>query len=136
MSPSRDGGIDPRWPRAVVATLVALALLEILWELWLAPLRLGGSWLALKGLPLLALVPGVAGGRLRARQWMLLLLPLYLAEGVVRAFSEGGRQALCAGVAAVLSLAALTAGLGWFRAQGRARARPGLNAGSGVADSS
>jgi len=121
MSPSRDG--TARWRRAAAASVLALALLELLWELWLAPLKPGGSWLALKAVPLLALMPGVAGGRVRARQWTLLLLPWYVAEGVVRAFSETGRQALCAGAAATLALAALAAGLGWFRAQGRA-ARP------------
>jgi uncharacterized membrane protein len=121
MSPSRDG--SARWRRAAAASLLALALLEVLWELWLAPLKPGGSWLALKAVPLLALTPGVARGRVRARQWTLLLLPWYGAEGVVRTFSESGRQALCAGAAAALALAALAAGLGWFRAQGRA-ARP------------
>jgi uncharacterized membrane protein len=117
MSPSHDdsGG----WRRAAAACLLALALLELLWELWLAPLKPGGSWLALKAAPLLGLAPGVAQGRVRARQWTLLVLPWYVAEGVVRAFSESGRQALCAGAAAALSVVALTAGLAWFRAQGR-----------------
>ena len=123
MSPSLEGG-DPRWRRAAAAALLALVLLEVLWELWLAPLKPGGSWLALKALPLLAFAPGVAQGRLRARQWTLLLLPWYVAEGLVRAFSESGRQSLCAGAAAALALAALAAGLGWFRAQGRAPRSP------------
>ena len=118
MSPSPDG--SGRWRRAAAASLLALALLELLWEVWLAPLKPGGSWLALKALPLLALTPGVAQGRVRARQWTLLVLPWYVAEGVVRAFSESGRQALCAAVAATLAFAALAAGLGWFRAQRRA----------------
>lgn len=122
MSPSPDGGAP--WGRAAAASLIALALLELLWELWLAPLKSGGSSLALKAVPLLALTPAVARGRVRARQWTLLLLPWYVAEGVVRAFSESGRQALCAGAAAALALAALAAGLGWFRAQGRAPRPP------------
>jgi uncharacterized membrane protein len=122
MSPSRDG--SAHWRRATAASLLALALLELLWELWLAPLKPGGSWLALKAVPLLALTPGVARSRVRARQWTLLLLPWYGAEGVVRAFSENGRQALCAGTAAALALAALAAGLGWFRAQGRPERPP------------
>jgi uncharacterized membrane protein len=109
------------WRRATVALLAALALLEIGWELWLAPLRPGGSWLALKSLPLLALWPGVAHGRTRALQWALLLLPWYFAEGVVRSFSESGRHALCASVAAVLSLATITSGLAYVRL-----AKPGL----------
>ena len=52
MSPSPDG--SARWRRAAAASLLALALLEMLWELWLAPLKPGGSWLVLKVLPLLA----------------------------------------------------------------------------------
>jgi len=122
MSPSRDG--SARWRRAAAASLLALELLELLWELWLAPLQPGGSWLALKAVPLLALTPGVARGRVRARQWTLLLLPWYVAEGVVRASSENGRQALCAGAAAALALVALAAGLGWFRAQRRLERPP------------
>jgi uncharacterized membrane protein len=74
----------------------------------------------MKSLPLLVFIPGVAQGRLRPRQWTLLVLPWYAAEGTVRMFSESGRQALCAGAALALSLAALGAGLGWFRAEGRA----------------
>jgi uncharacterized membrane protein len=109
------------WRRATVALLAALALLEIGWELWLAPLRPGGSWLAFKALPLLALWPGVARGRTRALQWALLLLPWYFAEGVVRGFSESGRHALCASAAAVLSLATIASGLGYVRL-----AKPGL----------
>jgi uncharacterized membrane protein len=105
-----------RWRRALVAALAALILLEILWELWLGPIKPSGSWLALKALPLALLWPSIARGRLRAGQWALLLLPWYVAEGVVRAWSEMGRQALCAGTAAVLALAALAAGLAWLRA--------------------
>lgn len=108
-------GSSERWRRATVALLAALALLEISWELWLAPLRPGGSWLALKALPLLALWPGVARERTRAWQWTLLLLPWYFAEGVVRAFSEGGRHALCAATAAAISLATIVFGLAYVR---------------------
>ena len=97
--------------------LLVLCLLEILWEIWLAPVRPGGSWLALKALPLICLVPGVAKGSLRARQWVLIVLPWYVAEGVVRALSETGRQFLCAAMAATLALAAIAAGLAWFRAE-------------------
>ena len=104
-----------RWRRATVATLTALALLEILWEVWLAPVKPGGSWLALKCLPLLLLWPGVARGALRAYQWTL-LLPWYLAEGLVRAFSEKGRHAFVAFAAAALALACVTTGLGYVRA--------------------
>ena len=104
------------WRRAFTATLAALLLLEALWEIWLAPLRPGAFWLALKALPLALLWPSVARAHLHAAQWALLLLPWYFAEGVVRAWSDSGRQALCAATAAALALLALAAGLGWMRA--------------------
>jgi uncharacterized membrane protein len=106
--------IDP-WRRTAAALLATLALLEICWELWLAPLKPGGSWLALKAFPLLALWPGVTRGRTRALQWALLLLPWYFAEGVVRGFSESGRHALCAATAAALSLATIASALVYVR---------------------
>jgi uncharacterized membrane protein len=59
------------WQRVSVAAVAALILLELLWELWLAPLRPGGSWLALKALPLALLWPGLARGAKRPRQWSI-----------------------------------------------------------------
>ena len=44
---------------AAVVSLLALIALGLAWELWLAPLRPGGSWLALKVLPLLLPLPGL-----------------------------------------------------------------------------
>jgi uncharacterized membrane protein len=99
--------------------LAALALLELLCELWLAPLRPGGSWLALKALPLAVVWAGVSRGRLRAAQWALLLLPLYVAEGVVRAWSETGRHAVCSVTGTALALAAIASGIAWVRSARR-----------------
>jgi uncharacterized membrane protein len=96
--------------------MVALVLLTVLWETVLAPLRgAGATWLALKALPLAALLPGVLQGRRRARQIACLLLPWYVAEGLVRAFSEGARHALVAGASAALALATFVAMLAWLR---------------------
>ena len=39
--------------RLAAASLIALLALCLAWELWLAPLRPGGSMLVLKALPLL-----------------------------------------------------------------------------------
>lgn len=105
-------------PRVTVAALVALALLEFLWGVILAPLP-NARWLALKAVPLAVLVPGVARGRMRSRQWLALLAPLYFAEALVRALTEGGRHGIVAALAAVLSLAVFVAVLAWLRAERR-----------------
>ena len=103
--------------RLCVAGVITLVLLIILWELALAPLRPGGSWLVLKALPLALLVPGVARGNGRARTWLALLLPWYAAEGITRAFSEHGRHAVLAGSAAILAAATFSALYVWYHAQ-------------------
>ena len=70
--------------------LLALILLCLTWELWLAPLRPGGSWLALKVLPLLAALPGVLKGRAYTLQWASAVALVYGAEGLVRWWSDAG----------------------------------------------
>ena len=87
----------------------------------LAPLP-GGRWLAVKALPLLVLLPGVARGERRPRQWLALLVPWYLAEALVRALTEPGRHGLVAGMAALLAAITFVAALAWFRVERRAHA--------------
>ncbi len=106
--------------RITIAATLALALLEFLWEALLAPMP-GARWLAVKALPLAVLLPGVARGAVRPRQWLVLLLPWYLAEALVRALTESGRHAIVAAAAAVLAAAAFGAAMAWFRAEKRAR---------------
>lgn len=87
-----------RATRAVaLACLLALIVLVLAWELWLAPLRPGGSWLVLKALPLLAPLPGLLRWRLYTFRWVSLFVWLYVAEGAVRAWGDrppGGALAL------------------------------------------
>jgi uncharacterized membrane protein len=73
-----------------LGALLALIALSLAWELWLAPLRPGGSWLVLKALPLLLPLRGMLHGRRRSFQWATFLSLAYLAEGAVRAWSEPG----------------------------------------------
>jgi uncharacterized membrane protein len=103
------------------ATFGVLALTgwALLWELWLAPLRPGGSWLALKAVPLALTLPGLVRGKLSSLQWLALLLPFYFAEAVVRLWSEHGRNAWCAGVALALSLYGFLAAMLYFRERRR-----------------
>jgi len=96
----------------VVLSLIGVVLL---WEVWLAPIRPGGSWLVLKALPLCAAMPGLLARRNYTRQWLSLLLPLYVAEGVVRAWSESGRVRAFAAAEIVLALLAFAMILGIAR---------------------
>lgn len=73
---------------ANVASLLALVALAVAWELSLAPLRPGGSWLALKAVPLLLPLKGVLAGRLYTYRWAMMLVLAYFAEGCVRLYSE------------------------------------------------
>ena len=84
-----DGLHSIGWTRAVaVASLVGLIVLGVAWELWLAPLRPGGSWLVLKVLPLLLPLAGLLKRRMYTYRWVSLLVWLYFTEGVVRAWSD------------------------------------------------
>ena len=78
------------------ASLLTLVFLCLGWELWLAPLRPGGSWMVLKALPLLAPLLGVLNGRRYTCQWASMLILAYFAEGVARAASENGTAAALA----------------------------------------
>ena len=112
-----------------VASLLALMALGLAWELWLAPLRPGGSWLALKVLPLALALPGLLRYRMQTCRGLALFVWLYFVEGVVRATSDHGVSARCAlaQVALVLLLFAACA------AQVRLRQRPARAAAAGPA---
>lgn len=73
---------------AAVALLLALVALCVAWELWLAPVRPGGSWLALKALPLCIPLAGLLKHRMYTYRWLSLMVWLYFCEGVVRATSD------------------------------------------------
>ncbi|GAB3488432.1 hypothetical protein GCM10027399_03180 [Curvibacter fontanus] len=92
-----------------VASLLGLILLGLAWELWLAPLRPGGSWLALKVLPLCLPLAGLLKNRMYTYRWLSLLLWLYFTEGVVRATSESAPGAWLAALEVLLSLALFAA---------------------------
>lgn len=89
---------------AASASLIALIALCLAWELWLAPLRPGGSMLALKALPLLLPLFGILRGRRYTYQWASMMILLYLSEGVVRASTESGATRLLAGLETLLTL--------------------------------
>jgi uncharacterized membrane protein len=90
--------LNPRFLGMVASlSLLALVVLCVAWETWLAPLRPGGSWMILKALPLLAAVFGVLRGRRYTYQWASMLILLYFTEGVLRMRDPAPTGALAAG---------------------------------------
>jgi uncharacterized membrane protein len=91
--------------RASLALLIALILLCLAWELLLAPVRPGGSWLALKALPLMACVWGVYIARRRTFQVLSLLVWLYVLEGLTRMLGDKGFSSVLSIAEALLAAA-------------------------------
>ena len=102
---------------------MALIILCLAWELWLAPLRPGGSTLALKAAPLTLPLYGILTGRRYTYQWSSMFVLAYFAEGVVRTWSERGAAQTLAAVEIALSVIFFVAVVAYSRLT-----RPPLNA--------
>ena len=72
-----------------VAAFVDLFILCVAWEWFISPLRPSGSWLILKGIPLLFAIPGIWKGKVYTMQWASMLILLYVTEGLVRILESG-----------------------------------------------
>ena len=96
---------------AALAALGGLIVLCLAWELWLAPLRPGGSLLALKALPL----AGILKGKRYTYQWSSMLILAYLAEGATRAWSDQGLSQTLAAGEVLLSLVYFAAVVSYAR---------------------
>ena len=101
------------------ATLVALIVVALAWELKLAPLRPGGSWLALKALPLLLPLRGIVRGNLYTYRWSTMLVLAYFAEGCVRAYAEPPPVAVLASVEIALASVFFVSAIAYVRAARR-----------------
>lgn len=100
---------------AASVSLIALIALCLAWELRVAPLRTGGSWLVLKTLPLLAPLFGILHGRRYTHQWASLLILAYLAEGLVRVTSDTGVMRAMAGIEVALAMVFFVASVSYAR---------------------
>jgi len=107
--------MNVRLRATAAASLVALIVLCLAWELWLAPLRPGGSLVALKALPLALPLRGIFAGRRYTYQWSCLLILAYFAEGVTRSLAERGASQACALAELVLSVAFFAAVVAYAR---------------------
>ncbi len=108
---------------AAAFALIALIVLCLAWELWLAPLRPGGSLLALKALPLAFPLSGVMTGKRYTFQWSSMLILAYFAEGVTRAWSDAGVSQTMAFLEIALSVLFFAAAVSYARAT-QARGHP------------
>jgi len=88
--------------RLAVGSVLGLIVLGLLWELQLAPLHPGGSWLALKVLPLAWPLAGLLKNRMYTYRWVSLMIWLYFTEGVVRAVSDPNRTSAALAAVQVL----------------------------------
>ncbi len=84
--PSHSGVGATRW--LATGSLLGLIVLCLAWELILAPLRPGGTWLAIKALPLCIPLAGILKNRMYTYRWVSLVIWLYFTEGVVRGWSD------------------------------------------------
>ena len=127
MAPAPAGVARSR--QLAVASLVALIALCLAWELWLAPLRPGGSWLVLKVLPLTIPLAGLLKNRMYTYRWLSLLVWLYAAEGAVRMTSDPrSLAALLAGIELLLCVVLFVACTWHIRTRLRAAGKEAIAA--------
>ena len=96
-----------RW--LAVGSLLGLIGLALGWELLWAPLRPGGSWLALKALPLCLPLAGFLKNRMYTYRWVSLMVWLYFTEGIVRGWSDRPPSNWLAWAEVALSIVLFTA---------------------------
>ena len=118
-----DGGVARAAWWAATACLLGLIFLCVAWELFLAPIRPGGSWLVLKVLPLMAALFGVLRARRYTFKWTTLAIWFYVAEGAARAWTDGGLSARLAMAELALAFAYFGAAVTWLRATRASSAR-------------
>jgi uncharacterized membrane protein len=82
--------------------LAALIGLTLTWELWLAPLRPGGSWCIVRG-------------RIYTYRWSTMLILAYFTEGAVRAYAEPGIVAALGAIEITLSIAFFVTAIAYVR---------------------
>ena len=107
LTPSDNGVSATRW--VATGSLLALIVLCLAWELVLAPLRPGGTWLAIKALPLCIPLAGILKNRMYTYRWVSLVIWLYFTEGVVRGWSDKPPSQWLAWVEVALCLVLFTA---------------------------
>ncbi len=102
-----------------IVSLIALIVLSLAWEGWLAPLKPGGSAMILKAVPLLFPLFGILHGRRYTYQWASLMILVYFTEGAVRAWSDHGLSQHLAWLEVVLTVTFFLSAIFFARLTGR-----------------
>ncbi len=105
------------WPILTTLAAAALMVFGLAWELFLDPLRPGGSWLALKVLPLALALRGLYGGPIYTYKWMSPVIWVYVGEALVRIAGLTPSERLLAWNSLALSTALAIVILAGARAQ-------------------
>ncbi|NLJ51853.1 MAG: DUF2069 domain-containing protein [Alcaligenaceae bacterium] len=80
--------LNPLYRYIAFVCTVLLIVLCVLWEWVLDPIVPGGTFFALKALPLVFALFGLWRGNLYTMQWTSMLVLLYFMEGVVRWYTD------------------------------------------------
>lgn len=91
--------------RTAAGSLLGLILLCVIWEMWLAPYKPGGSIWVIKVLPLLFPLRGILQKNIYTMQWSSMFIMFYFMEGVVRAMGDADQVSrILAGIEIMLSI--------------------------------
>ncbi len=71
------------------AAIVDLIMVCVAWEWLISPLRPGGSWLVLKAVPLIIMLPGVWRANVYTMQWSSMAILIYTTEALTRITESG-----------------------------------------------
>lgn len=112
------------------AATLDLIILCIVWEWFISPLRPGGSWLILKALPLIILLPGLWRAKVYTMQWGTMLILVYTTEALVRLSESGWNfwMALLELVFSIIVFVCLLLYLKPIKAEAKAKAKADPNA--------
>lgn len=121
--PVVDPDVPKPWPLLSTVLAIALIALGIAWELMLDPIRPGGSWLALKVVPLVIGLNGLRQGRIYTFKWMSLAIWIYVGEALVRIVGLTASERLLAWNSLFLSVGLAITVLAGARAQIRIKKR-------------
>tara|TARA_B100001094_G_C17610856_1_gene521160 strand:- start:107 stop:481 length:375 start_codon:yes stop_codon:yes gene_type:complete len=96
--------INKNFSISALIVVISMIIFGILWEIWLNPLRPGGSMLWTKVLPLMLALPGLYKAKIYTFQWLSLLVWLYVCEALVRVYTTQKVEILLSIIWLVLSL--------------------------------